>query len=112
MPTVQPQEFEPSKFKFTQNIDIPNMDNQVSTQQSTQQVKESHGSFGESDNETNVEETQDLTQKVFDEVTLEAASYPDVIVNEIFNPSTPWKTWKKTKEYNMEVSNNFFILKL
>ena len=43
-------------------------------------------------------------------------SYPDVICEEKFNPGTPLKTWKKTKEYNMEVSQitifeflNFFV---
>ena len=41
-------------------------------------------------------------QRVYDEAVKLGETYPDEIANEIFNPSTPWKTWKKTKDYHMQ----------
>ena len=57
-----------------------------------------------SEEEETALEEEDPVQKAFDEAVKDGESYPDVICEEIFNPGTPWKTWKKTKEYNMEVS--------
>ena len=69
-----------------------------------------------SEEEETALEEEDPVQKALDEAVKDGESYPDVICEEIFNPGTPWKTWKKTKEYNMEVSQitifeflNFFV---
>lgn len=65
-----------------------------------------------SEEEETALEEEDPVQKALDEAVKDGESYPDVICEEIFNPGTPWKTWKKTKEYNMEtrISERGFLV--
>ena len=65
-------------------------------------MKESNHA-NEAQKETNNKE--EPLEKGFAKALEDGYSYPEIICKETFNPSTPWKTWKKTKDYNMEVSS-------